>query len=308
MNRRFLTALFVSALVLFAGCNAFGIGGDQVESSSDPTLTPAAVPTDRPTPTPVPEPSSGLTGNGIENLTVLLSEHNTTLQNTTFTRRTNHAARYPNGSLYSQRNTIFRAGTGSNRSFTYNIAGIDKLGRPPERVVIPTYVKGWLNGTQGVSVTTYTNNTTIYDDIPPEQRNMGGVLELGTGTNALSRLVGASETNITGNLTRNGSRFYRVNVATYRTPRRTLPGIPSYRDDWTFRNASQQLLIDSQGIVRRHRLTYMATNGTDSYDVTYTTRVTGLGRTTAERPPWYQKAVDENSTTSSTLASGENTD
>lgn len=55
-NRKIIVNLFVVAVVVLAGCNAFGGEDDSTDGS---TIAPAPVPTDRPTPTPRPTPQAG---------------------------------------------------------------------------------------------------------------------------------------------------------------------------------------------------------------------------------------------------------
>jgi hypothetical protein len=99
MHRATALRLFLVALLLLSGCNAFS-GGD---NTTRQTVTPAAVPTNGPTQTPTTQLAPGLTQYGVVDPVALGAAHNAALSNTSYSYVKTVSETYANGTLRARR-------------------------------------------------------------------------------------------------------------------------------------------------------------------------------------------------------------
>lgn len=282
MQRSLLPLLFALAVVL-AGCNGLTLGGEETPA---PTVTPAKVPTDKPTPTPVPQLAPGLTIEGVTEPFILAEAHGAVLRNASYTYSENLTARYPNGTVY--RHSTTHAQYAANDSQFYLVqsgSGIE--------VYRTDRLSMWSNG-ERVIVARTRNNTTSYnvprsangEPAPPQE-----LLFKRTSSERIAGLFSSVETRVVGQEQRNGTTVYRV-VAT----NVTNPTV--FKRGWQDpRNVTLRALISSQGLVHEYRLNYTATLNDSTVHVNRKIRHTNVGNTTIERPPWYDEAIENVSTT-----------
>lgn len=252
--------LLVATLVVLAGCSGvFGEGGQPTE-----TITPAAVPTDEPTPTPVPQLAPGLTGEGIENPSVLVGAHTSVLRNKSFTIQSNSTGMASNGSVIDQSAGTLRAGppgegvhlvSKGNGTATYSIWSKD--GRTFQNRTVP-------NGT-----TTYRRS---------EVHSGGRYGTNGVGLRSLLEPFLIANTSVTER-ERNGTTLYLVRGST--------------RIDEEYRrgNVSLRMLVDSRGFIHSYRAVREATFDEDLSRIISENRYSKIGATDApERPSWVATA------------------
>lgn len=277
--RRWILSALVALAVILAGCNSLALGGDKTPTS---TVTPADVPTDEPTSTPVPQLAPGLTGKGVTDAFALAEAHTAVLDNTSYTRHNSGRTQYVNG-------TIFRQSTGRSQytaddSWLYTIQnGFDMNGNGS--------LSGWSNG-ERVIIARMSNNTTSYniprnhdgEPIPPR------VLSFGTRGERIALLFSTVETRVTNRTTRNGTTLYRVETI-------NVTNQAAFEVGQNPRNVTFWALISSQGVVREYRLHYTATLNNSTARIHRHVRYTDIGNTTVERPPWYDEAIENTSTT-----------
>ena len=255
-----LRVLLVAGLVVLAGCSGVFGGSDQPTE----TVTPAAVPTDKPTPTPVPQLAPGLTGEGIENPSVLVGAHTSVLRNKSFTIRSNSTSMASNGSIVGQSTSILRAG-------------------PPDEGV--QYVSEG-NGTAAYSVwsrdgqlfqrQTFPNGTITYS----RYEAYGGERFGASGAGLRSRLepFSVANTSVTER-ERNGTTLYLVRG--------------SARSDGQFGqgNVSLRMFVDSRGFIHSYRTVREAPFDEDVARISSESRYAKVGATAApERPSWIETA------------------
>ena len=260
--RRALGTMLVVVLVVLAGCSGV-FGGDGDDSTE--TVTPAAVPTDKPTPTPVPQFAPGLTGEGIENPRVLVGAHTSVLRNRSFTLRSNSTGVAQNGSIIGRSTGTLRAGSPSegvhyvsegNGTATYSI---------------------WAKGGRTFQKQTFPNGTTTYRQYEAYSGERYGVS--GAGLRTLLEPFSIANSSVTER-ERNGTTLYLVR-GDARNDERYGQG-----------NISLRMLVDSRGFIHSYRTVREAPfDGEEVSQISRESRYTKVGATDApERPSWVETA------------------
>jgi hypothetical protein len=278
MRRSILSAL-VALVVILAGCNGLALGGDETPTS---TVTPADVPTDEPTPTPVPQLAPGFTGEGVTEPFVLAEAHAAVLENTSYTYHENTTARYTNGTVYTHGTTHTQSVANDSRFYIVQ-SGSNVEVYKTKRLSI------WSNGERTLVART-SNNTTSYT----ARRSANGESAFGgTSSERLAALFSSVKTRVVGQEQRNGTTVYRVAATNVTNPTVLERGWQNPR------NVTLRALISSQGLVREYQVNYTATRNSSTVHVNRRIRYTNIGNTTVERPPWYDEASKNISTTAS---------
>jgi hypothetical protein len=288
MRKTILVVLCAAAVVL-AGCNGLALGGDE---TSTRTVTPAAVPTDEPTPTPVPRLAPGLTGEGVTDAFALGEAHVATLDDTSYTMQENFSVTYRNGTDHRRYGIVARLAANDSKYFmTRSVSGSQIY---DEGTVVYSV---WSNGTRPIRAQTANGNTTYNvprgADREPLPPNRVGFTP--TNREQMYGLFGSVETSVTGRERRNGTTLYHVEATNVTNPT-AFEGAKR-------RNPTNLTLvahIDSAGLVRELRLNYTATLNGSPVHVHRHVRYTKLGNTTVERPPWYDEAIANVSTATTT--------
>jgi hypothetical protein len=290
MQKSIPAVLLVAAVVL-AGCNGLAFGGDETPAR---TVTPAAVPTDEPTPTPVPQLAPGLTGQGVTNAFALGEAHVAALDDISYTMQENFSVTYQNGTDYRQRGVVAQLAANDSRYY------VSRSTLGPQIYEDGTVVYSvWSNGSRVIRAQRVNRSTTYsmprgVDREPVRPRQLINP----ANREQIYRLFGSVETRVTDREQRNGTMVYRVEATNVTNPtaferfKRQNP-----------ENFSMVAHIDSEGLVREYRLNYTATVNGSPVRVNRRARYTNLGNTTVERPPWYDEAI-ANVSTATTTATG----
>lgn len=256
----------VVVALLLVGCNATGGG--------TPTLTPAAVPTDAPTPRPDVAPGVGQ--RGVEDSFALAEAHRSVLDDTAYTLTTNTSISGANGSLKTER-TRTRV---SNEAYHYVQV---------ERVA-PTYpvsataprIDVYYDGERALYRSREGNETTYQRD--PTPRLSGPLFDPSNGEQ-VATLFGAFDRQRVERVSMGRPR-YRIEASGLReTHAIVTPALLERPHDVTF-----EALLTPRGVVRSYRLRYDARFENRTVRVVETMRVSGVGTTSVERPPWYENA------------------
>ena len=281
-------AVLLALSLVFAGCSGLGMGGNETPTE---TSTPAEVPTDAPTQTPVQQLAPGLTGDGVTDAFALGDAHAAILDNVSYTVYENFTIRYKNGSIFNQVTT--RAQIANNNRF-YIIQ--DGLG---PNVSGSGGFSAWSDGERVLFAQTTNNNTSYIapygvegEPIPPQ----GAIDATGidpTNKEQIYAIFSSVETRVTDRTTRNGTTHYQIVATNVTNPDAFDRGRNPH-------NVSLQALIDSQGLVREYQLSYTMTLNGASAQIHRQVNYSSLGNTTIERPPWYDAAIKNVSTATST--------
>lgn len=302
MRRTTLCHIFIIVVVVAAGCNAVGNIDDPLQADHSPTttLTPAPVPTDELIATPIPGLAPGLTQYAMD-AQVLAHAHNTTLQNTSFTKKVRITATYPNGTLFSQQVTTVRVGDNGNISYVINRTNARATSETPQATAVPRYYEGWSEKTHGVIATTHTNNTTTYSEITPLVGDNGAVPAYVTGVYSIRRLFTDTETRVVNTSSRNGELLYHVTAPVLRMPS-SAADFFLQRDAWQpeySKQSTQHAFINATGVIREHQLKFRATNENKSLTVRVNRKFLKIGTTSPSRPSWFHKAINKSANQSS---------
>jgi hypothetical protein len=279
--------LFLVALLLLSGCNAFS-GSD----TKAPTVTPADVPTDRPTPTQVHTLAPGLTQYGVGDPIALGNAHNAVLSNTSYTYIATTTEKYTNGTLRARQTVKARVVEPKGRyyaieNFTfYRVPGINNMNRR---------IEYWSNGTLLLSVRKIGDNTSYQKISSPA-----------ISASYFSRdprfyaLFGSLDTRVVGRKTHDETTLYRLKSTEITDPTSFSRGMTNRYENP--RNVTFQALIDFRGVVHEYRLAYTATgigmNTNVTTRIVETVRYTEIGSTNVERPSWYEKVANQSVTPS----------
>lgn len=271
-------ALLAAAVVLLlAGCNGFG-------GTPTRTATPAPVPT-------VGEDARlapGVTGEGVTDPSALGEAHARVVENTSYRLMMNRSVRFTNGTRYQFVGFDIRLAADRDYRLTLRTAGPGApgiLGSPPASAEF------YGDGETYVRALTRENRTTYSSYAPPN--NYVGTWDFWVSTFAfgapartdLAVLFGSIETRIAGVETVDDRRILRVVGSRVVSP----AFVDGPYDDP--RNLRLRARIDERGLVRAYRLRYRATYRGEPVVVRRTVHYEGVGNTTVERPPWFDRAV-----------------
>ena len=256
------------------------------------TVTPADVPTDEPTPTPVPQLAPGLTRGRVVDGFALVNAHGAALNNTSYTVRRNSTTMFRNGTLFDQSTT--RTQLAANEGQFYQIENssaipIRGLGTLSERI----YSTG-----ERTLVARTENDSTSYavpqsggEPIPVQYAASG------FSRDRIELLFNTVETRVTGRTASNGTTLYRVVGTNVTNP--VAFGSATLQNP---RNITFQAVVDSQGLIREYQVSYTATKNDSPVRVDRGVRYTDVGNTTIERPAWYEEAIGNVSTATTSTA------
>jgi hypothetical protein len=256
----------LAVMVALAGCS--GVFGGETETT---TLTPAAVPTDRPTLTPVPQLAPGLTGAGVTNASALAAAHHATLDGRSFTVRRTTVYRTETGTSVRELTSVTRVASDGRFRVTKRWIGETALRRETsyfdgERLLVMT--------TDDEDETGYrrTSSTAIADE--PTMA--------GTGSEQIERVFTVADTRVVGRIERNGTAVYRLAPEANRSNAGNLD-----------RSVSAYAHVSARGFVRNYtfdqRLSGESSGGVAA--VVVSTRYEEIGSMTVERPSWYGEAM-----------------
>jgi hypothetical protein len=279
----------VALLVLLAGC---------------PGLAGQSTPTADVTPAPVPETETyppGVGPAGVVDPTALARVHSAAVDATSYTLVSNRTITAGNGSLRSHLALTVRLARDRSyhaRARTAGPAGPVFLGAPPARAEF------WSNGTVYVRAVERESGWTYNEFTPPNEfvaswrywrstAAFGG--EEGFDVETLATLFGSIPTALAGTRTENGTTLYRL------TGDRALR--PDFAKTGTgpVRNVSLDATVTEAGVVRAFDLSYERRQCSVPVRVVWTLRYDAVGRTTADRPAWFARAVGQASSTNSTV-------
>jgi hypothetical protein len=111
MRSRLGVAIVVASLVVLAGCGTFVGGSSEQEPAETMTPVPVMTPTS-PTPTPVGDPPPGVSANGTIDIERLVSAHESSVADRSYSWRFSYTARQPNGTKTDEFRRRVRVGDG----------------------------------------------------------------------------------------------------------------------------------------------------------------------------------------------------
>lgn len=275
----------VALAVVLAGCPAL----------TQPTPTPEV------TPAPVPETEQlppGVTESGVVDARTLASTHSEIVQNTSYTLVSNRTIHHRNGTLMSDFEV--RVELAADRQVRATVASTGPsapllLGEPP--------VSGefWANGSVYVSKLTTGNNTQYTQFRPPDGfvgtwRYWRSTVSFGgEGGHAQETLLGLFSdvpTEIADRRSVDGTQVYRLVGDSARSASFAKAG------SGPVSNVSFEAHVTSTGVVRQFDLSYEQQVEGEPALVRWSLQYKGLDNTTAERPPWFDRALDQSSSES----------
>lgn len=259
--------LALAALVILAGCSAFGTAGP---STGDRTVTPA------PVPTPEPSPPPGVTTNGVRDPERLGAVHERHLTNRSYTVTVVRTIRFANGTTVRRLERGRTVGTdGAIAAWTH--------GRRSEQVDNETIVsrRVWSNESVRVLRLRYANGTTEYTVSQSRQRYP----YRRTG-NAVARILSSEDADVVAVDT-------DTDPSTYTLLSRNLTGQRSAAADLKrVETSSIRAVVTDAGLIRHASIRYTGTrdgapavtNSTVSFDTT---------PKTVTRPAWVETALEQ---------------
>lgn len=268
-----MRAVLVALAVLLAGCPAVGPGS-----------TPAPAPGEYP---------PGVTGEGVVDARELARAHDRTIENASYTLVSNRTFRYTNGTVAS--GLSVRLELAADRSFfvtasTAGEAGPQFLGEPPATGQF------WSNGTVYVRALTREGGTTYNQFTPPDNYvgtwrywratvPFGG--QDGHARETIDSVFGDVPTKVTGVRTVDGTAVYTL------AGEGTVAGEFAKAGTRPVGNVTLRAEVTESGLLRRMDLAYVTFLDDQSVRVEWTLAYTGVGNTTASRPPWFERALAE---------------
>lgn len=272
----------VALAVALAGCPAL----------SGPT------PTAEVTPAPVPETEQfppGVTEAGVVDAETLATTHADAVQNTSYTIVSNRTIRHRNGTIISDFDVRVELAADRQVRATVATAGPSApllLGEPPASGEF------WANGTAHVSKLT-TGNSTQYTEFTPPDGFVGTwrywrstVSFGGQGGHAQETLLGLFAdipTEVADSRSADGRQVYRLVGDSARSASFAKAGAGPVS------NVSLETHVTSTGIVRQFELSYEQQVGGEPAQVHWSLQYLDVGNTTAERPTWIDRALDQSS-------------
>lgn len=274
-----MRAALVALAVVLAGCPAIP------DSTPTAGVTPAAVPETQTYP-------PGVTESGVTAPDALADAHSGFVANTSYTIVSNRTIRYRNGTLASRLDVRVRLAADRQFLAAVETAGPSApllLGDPPARA------RFWSNGSVYVRSLTAGGPTRYNEFTPPDAfvatwrywRStvpFGG--QDGHDRETISGLFGDIPTAVAGRESVDGTTVYRLVGDSARAGSFAKVG------SGPVGNVSLEAQVSVSGVVRRFDLSYDTTMDGRAVTVHWTLRYLDVGNTTAERPPWYDRAVE----------------
>lgn len=216
----------------------------------------------------------GLSEEGVTDPLALVGAHRQTLENTSYALSTTYTYRRPNGTLLAQGTTAMRVAPGAASYFGATSQTTANATRP---LGVGHYeVEVWANETRAVVARNLPDAEPSYRQLTRADAPM----DPDTQWELLYAVFGTGETAVVGQTERNGTTLFKV------------VSVPSSDADSDVPRHEFSALVDSRGVVHSLQTTRRTTVDGGPAIVSRTIRVTGLGTTTVERPPWYQRAVE----------------
>lgn len=278
MREAHLRYLLAVALVVVAGYGVYIAISEQAGESpaaESAATTPTRTPAPTTTGTPSEELAPGVTRDSVDAWT-LSHAHRERLQDASFTVASTRTIRDANGTLRLQASTTHRIAAGGWPSrVTSNVTAnrARELG-----YVGHSDVDVWQNDTISLFAVTLENGSTIY-----QRRGAHEVTRDATHWSDLYQLLGTVNTTVVERIDTNGTTRYVVastsqpDSRVFRTPRA---------------NVTLIAVVDEDGLVRRYTVSYDTSRDDEWIHVTRTVRFLAIGRTTVEKPPWFDDAMD----------------
>jgi hypothetical protein len=270
------TAVVVCLLVVLAGCNA--PAGDATTETPATTATAAPVPADS---TLAP----GVTKEGVVDPERLAAAHRGAIRNRSYTLAANRTVRYANGTLRS--GLWLRVRLGERRTYraTASTAGSEGpvfLGEPPATAEF------WGNGSVYVRRFAHDGEQT-YNTFEPV-RGAGTwqywvrTVPFGGGVGSPRRFIGDLFATVPTRLdgTTRNTTAYRLVGDSATGPVEGIDGVSEVR---------LTAVVRADGLVRSISLQYAGRVDGEPIRVTRRVRYERVGRTTADRPPWFDRAI-----------------
>jgi hypothetical protein len=304
-----LAALALASLLVIAGCGGTvpgdGSGADAGDSAQTATLTPAPVPAQTPvttpTPTPTPMPTAlpstpggalvvpGLTAGGVSDAFRFADGHREALTRGPYRVSTTITLVTEDGTTLYERNETLHVGADGRYRYITRSASADTY---PVSAFAPR-IDLWFDG-QSATFRAVRPNETIYER-DPVASGTGPISDL-TGHDRIAGLASTADLSLFG---RGVDGDYRV--AGQRFASRSVLRTPAFLA--APRNATLSLVVAPSGLVRVHRLSYVAT-----FDGQRVQVVRGRRFERADPvgpPPWLDEALAE-TTAESTETGSEN--
>lgn len=275
MREVHLRYLLAVALVVVAGYGLHLAVSEQAgESPADASAT---TPTRTPVETATESPEQfapGLTEAGVTDARALAGAHGDRLRNTSYTVVAVRTTWNENRSIHWTADSHARVGAGGSPvQFVWNTSG-----SPPDSSTLRADVAIWHSDTHSFTRFVDRNGTANYSHSAPQRDMLGSTP--GSGT-SIHSLLGAVNTTAVERIDAGDGTLYRV-VSTSQ-PHSAL-------FDRSRSNYSLSALIDSSGLVHRYRVSYDVHEDGRTRHVTRTWRLSDVGSTTVEKPPWLDEA------------------
>lgn len=252
----------LAALVVLAGCGTIA-GSDR---SIEKTVTPAPLPTDG------AEFPPGISNSGVAP-DVVTDTHERRMSGTNYTFRSRQRVVGPNGTMWVTNRTrrIDNEASAYTGRIDHNVTEF-----PLGRFSAP--IEYWGNDSVYASRRILTDRTSFYGWSRTDQTDTFASLPLIERTLTATRVSVVSRA---GGVTLVGDSF---------SDPQKLPSPPYLENP---RNGSLTVRVTDRGVVTRWRFAYDATLANETVRVTRRARLTDIGSTVVERPPWVDAARAE---------------
>lgn len=220
----------------------------------------------------------GLSEEGVTDPLALVSAHRQTLENTSYVVSTTTTYRRPNGTLLAQSATAIRVAPGAESYYATTTQTVENETRP---LGVEHYdIEVWANETRAVTARHFADDDPTYR----QTARSDAVMEPTSQWELLYAVFGSTETDVVGQLERDGTTLFRV-VSTPATDDLNATGPASeLRYEFT-------ALVDSQGVVHSVQMSQRTDIEDEPAIVSRTVHVTEIGNTTVERPEWFEQAM-----------------
>jgi hypothetical protein len=279
-------ALAVLLLVVLAGCS--GLAADRPPEPTA-TVTPVPVPDDGADAPSVSLLAPGLTRDGVVDPLALANAHAAVVGNRSHVLYARWTVRAANGTVRGE--VVQRTAVEPGGAFRANVSVRGRTGIVADR---PTTAVFWSDGEELVE-RARANGTTRYLYIPADEYSGGNGFY-----NSLRRpkpwrdiyaLFASIETRVASTQAGPGGDGTVYLLEGTRLADPTL--FAAATDTTDPRNVTFTAAVDDDGLVRGQRLTYTATAGGETVEVTRVVRYSRFGEVRVERPEWYQRAKEE---------------
>lgn len=278
----------LATLLVLSGCSG-GADSGTPTTGATPTPTTGATPTATPGTTPSVSASSeqvppGVTANGIENSTALVSAHRRTLVETGFVAVIQRTSRIERGGRTRQFRSVRRHSTESGLSRFY----LQARSQTPRGTV---ETASWGNESV-LLLRTRQRNRTRYSSKPRQSFNATEVL---TASNIVRRAARMGTYTVSRTEQRNGTTMVRLDATAFAGAAdiRPLRGANVTSFEAT-------MMVDSRGVVRALAVRINASTARGKIQLYTAYRITKQGDVRVPRPSWLAEAMRNDTATSPT--------